>query len=125
MNHNNDIREKRKLRQYRTKESFNAEMIMGVNLTDEVKYHRQKLKQCLEEHADALDETEIMNASNLNRRQREWLLNLFQSAKTFLNTIDDDCISIIETSKNRKDRLDDALSQNAQLEKLNAELQAN
>ena len=74
---------------------------MGVNLTDELKYHRQKLKKCLMEHEDALDETAILNAQNLND-QREWLLQLFKSAKMFINTVDDDCLNIIETSKDRK-----------------------
>ena len=66
----------------------------------------------MEEHEDALDETEILNASNLND-QREWLLSLFQSAKMFMMTVDDDCLNIIETSKDRKQRLDDALTHNA------------
>ena len=59
----------------RTLESFNAEMAMGVNLSDEVKHNRQKLKACISEHEDALNETEILNAANLND-QREWLLQL-------------------------------------------------
>ena len=59
----------------RTLESFNAEMAMGVNLSDEVKHNRQKLKTCISEHADAINEGEILNATNLND-QREWLLEL-------------------------------------------------
>ena len=92
---------KRKYRQFRTKESFNAEMGLGVNLTDELKYYRQMLKACLMEHEKALDETQILNAKNLNN-QREWLLQLYTSAKMFMNTVDDDCLNIIETSKDRK-----------------------
>ena len=97
-------------------------MAIGVNLSDEVKYNRQKLKTCISEHEDALDETEILNASNLND-QREWLLNLLQCAKTFLMTVDDDCLHILETSQDRKDRLDEALTRNGELEQLNSELQ--
>lgn len=64
------------------------------------------------EHENALDETQILNAQNLND-QREWLLQLIKSAKSFMTAVDDDCLNIIETSKDRKQRLDDALSHNS------------
>ena len=38
-------------------------------------------------------------------------------------TIDDDCLNVLETNQDRKDRLDDALTRNGELEKLNSELQ--
>ena len=38
-------------------------------------------------------------------------------------TIDDDCMNVLETNQDRKDRLDDALTRNGELEKLNSELQ--
>ena len=39
----------------RTPESFNVEMV-GINLKDELKQNRQKLKMCISEHEDALSE---------------------------------------------------------------------
>ena len=38
-------------------------------------------------------------------------------------TVDDDCLSIIDTSRDRKERLDEALTRNGELEQLNSELQ--
>ena len=38
-------------------------------------------------------------------------------------TVDDDCLSIIDTSHDRKERLDEALTRNGELEQLNSELQ--
>ena len=118
-----EIQEKRRnSRQIRTLESFNAEMTLGVTLSDEVKHNRQRLRKCIQEHEDALNETEILNASDLND-QREWLVQLLQSAKSFMMTVDDDCLSIIDTSRDRKERLDEALTRNGELEQLNSELQ--
>ena len=41
-----------------------------------------------------------------------------------MTMVDDDCLNIIETSQDRKDRLDDALTRNGKLEQQNSELQA-
>ena len=71
------VSEKRRFsRTVRTAESFNADMAIGFDLTDELKYHRSILKKCLTEHYDALDETGILKAQNLNDN-REWFLKLF------------------------------------------------
>ena len=81
-----------------------------------MKQEREALKRCIESHKDALRESEIRDAQTLIH-QRDWILSILTCANNFMTVVNDNLLNIVDTSEDRKQRLDEAMSRNAEIER--------
>ena len=88
--------------------------LVDVNLTDEVRKYRTKLKKCLTD-SDSISLDELKHSSDLTLH-RDWFIKLFKYVNKMQEAANDDFFDTVDQFESLKDRLRYAEQRNAELE---------